>query len=59
MGLQQLYDNPLKMMNDDPEFFEFMINLIRGRYDKIQERAFYKWVPNTGVGMNLGSLFPS
>jgi hypothetical protein len=30
MGLQMLYDNPIDFAISDPEFFDFIVNLIRG-----------------------------
>lgn len=30
-GLEMLYKNPMKLIREDPEYFEFMINVLRGR----------------------------
>ncbi len=32
MGLQELADNPVKFANTDPDYFNFMINILRGNF---------------------------
>ena len=30
MGLQYFYSNPVELMTKDPEYFDFIYNLVRG-----------------------------
>jgi hypothetical protein len=31
MGVELLWTDPLRLLREDPEFFEFIVNLLRGR----------------------------
>lgn len=37
MGLQQLYDDPAKFAKADPEYFQFMVSVLRGAHDAKRE----------------------
>jgi hypothetical protein len=34
VGLQQLHDNPKKMARENPKYFDFMVNVLRGNYEE-------------------------
>jgi hypothetical protein len=55
MGLHALFENPVKFLRDDPEMFELIVNLARGRYDLVDEMAFMKRVP-AGAPARINSL---
>ncbi|MDP6059507.1 MAG: hypothetical protein QGH33_11475 [Pirellulaceae bacterium] len=56
MGLQALFENPLRFLRDDPEIFELIVNLARGRYDFVDEMAFMKRVAKIDAPARINSL---
>jgi hypothetical protein len=47
MGLQEMHNNPGKFALEDPDFFDFMYDVVRGRFRGVTPPAPYVYTPPT------------